>query len=513
MANVIGPSFPVAITAPPGVARASLAQRRAFWGAVSTFAIEAKERELRKGLDRFGNPMVALAQITIKKRKSAVGPAHAYAPPLTPAYKLSRTRSLFTADVNDRATGVICWWLYDAITGASWGEILDYHRQGSARLPVRDVIGLAPQSLARIQQQALAWWIAHPPGVPVAPAVPAEYVEWISPATGKTYRIKVTPGGPRPTGVEPGVVEPLPPSRGQAAPLPSETGIPRTRPARYTEVQTFRIGGHTYTLQGGMVLKPPGPSPAFGRAVPVPKLPKPKPRPLPPQPAPRPTIAPVSAARDIQADSPRIGRYAKAVFEAIDKIHNDGNLGKLPVKSNNDPNYEGFLRVNNQTNLPTVMEINQDADTPHITIAHETGHVLDYAGIPRTARLIGLERNFRDEELFQDFIKAVEASDSIKTLRLRATQTTAHTEGAAWLNNYTIDQKHVAYLLQDNEIWARAYSQWVATRSENLDMAAQLEYVLGQNRQKLYAPQWHPEDFKPIAAAIDGIFQGLGWLK
>ena len=174
-----------------------------------------------------------------------MGPAHAYAKPLTPAYALSRTRSLFTCDVNDSATGVICWWLYDAITGASWGEILEHHRTGSARLPIRNVIGLAPASLARVKQQAAAWWARAGAPVPVA----------------------------RPTGVEPGRVTPLPEpgawrrglppgTKGLEWLKPSETGIPRTMPAPYKAVQTFRIGGHTYTLQGGFGLRPPPEPPA-----------------------------------------------------------------------------------------------------------------------------------------------------------------------------------------------------------------------------------------------------------
>jgi len=196
--------------------------------------LEAKERELRAGIDIHGAPLAPLAQSTIKGRKSAMGPAHAYAKPLTPAYKLSRTRSLFTADVNASATGVICWWLYDAVTGASWGEILEYHRTGSARLPVRDVIGLTTASLAKVKQQAAAWWMSNRQEVPVA----------------------------RPTGVEWGRATPLPGpgawrqnlppgTKGLERLKPSETGIPRTQPAKWNQVQTFRMGGHTYTLQGG----------------------------------------------------------------------------------------------------------------------------------------------------------------------------------------------------------------------------------------------------------------------
>ena len=72
------------------------------------------------------------------------------------------------------------------------------------------------------------------------------------------------------------------------------------------------------------------------------------------------------------------------------------------------------------------MQARESGPFIHETIAHETGHFLDYGGIPRTKTTFAEERNWRAEDLFKDFFMAVDASDSIKTLNLRARQKTIH---------------------------------------------------------------------------------------
>jgi hypothetical protein len=157
----IGPSFKISNIEPWSVNKAPKADRIAFWTAVSIFVIEAKEEELIQGIDRYGNPMAALAESTIKHRKSEMGVADPDAPPLQPAHGLSRTRSLFRAEPNVGARGVICWWTYDDISGDSWGEMLAIHRAGGPNLPPRDVIGLSPLMLFEVKSRAEDWWQAY----------------------------------------------------------------------------------------------------------------------------------------------------------------------------------------------------------------------------------------------------------------------------------------------------------------------------------------------------------------
>ena len=186
-------------------------------------------------------------------------------------------------------------------------------------------------------------------------------------------------------------------------------------------------------------------------------------------------------------------------------MHGDGNLPTIPFKSNEDPNYLGYLRVT-KTGQATEMQIRHDGPFIHETIAHETGHFLDYGGIPRTLPTFEEERNWRAEELFKDFFKAVDESFSIKTLVARQKQT-------LFGFDYKIDQKHLNYLLQENEIWARAYSQWIAYRSGQPDLLSEHEYVLTRGFHKIYPTQWTESDFQSIGQAMDAIFAKLGWLK
>jgi hypothetical protein len=226
---VIGPRFAIQDIEPPEVRRAPRPQRHAYWTAVAGFVVEAKDSELRRGLDRFGNPMAALSEYTIAHRTSAMGPADPNAPPLQPAHGLSRTRSLFTSEPNSSANGVVCWWAYDAVSGASWGKILAYHRDGNKHLPKRDVIGLAPESLAIVAKRAVAWWRAYELGL----------IE----AAGE--RGKPAAPGPKPR------PEPKPRFTVETVPAYQPKHPERAIPKNPSRVSQLKVNGHVYTLQTG----------------------------------------------------------------------------------------------------------------------------------------------------------------------------------------------------------------------------------------------------------------------
>lgn len=122
---------------------------------------KAKDKELAKGKDRHGANLVAIAKSTRDNRRSAMGPADPDAPPLTPAYGLSRTRSLFRGRI--KGDTVQCFW--GSHEGEHWGKILAYHRRGAGNLPVRDVIGLSKASEAWVKRTALRYWAARGAGL------------------------------------------------------------------------------------------------------------------------------------------------------------------------------------------------------------------------------------------------------------------------------------------------------------------------------------------------------------
>ena len=125
---------------------------------IVVLGLRAKDDELARGLDRFGAPLTPISAATRKHRESAMGPADPNAPPLMPAYAVSRTRLLLTGAPTK--TGAEFWWEYDEHTGGSWGKILDYQRKGIGKRKVkRDVIGISPASIARVREEIATRWM------------------------------------------------------------------------------------------------------------------------------------------------------------------------------------------------------------------------------------------------------------------------------------------------------------------------------------------------------------------
>lgn len=141
---------------------------RLYWRYIVEQVLELKDASLAKGLDRFGQRMTGIAASTRARglARSYTGLGDPDAPPLTPAYGLSRTRALFRGRAYaDRAE---FFWAYDEVSRQPWGRILGYHREGGPHFPVRDVIGLAPADLAEAERRGMAWWYHYQEGARLA---------------------------------------------------------------------------------------------------------------------------------------------------------------------------------------------------------------------------------------------------------------------------------------------------------------------------------------------------------
>ena len=468
---------------PPDLGRYPPATRKLFWSWVVESGLKRKDYELSKGWNKDGAPMKRLTPESIKYRKSEVGPTDKNAPPLEPSHSRSRVRSLLIGRAHTDSAEF--WWGFDAVTGESFAVILRAQREKFG--DGRDVFGVSDRGIELMRSDAWKKW-----------------EQW-----KRAQHAGLPAQTPRLTGRQhPRYEVPKRPVKGRLDLENLDIAGPVEPIKRAIEAGRFS-GFRRLNLRGEQWKPGPGIGPAPAGPVPKP-APKPKPAAPPkPKPAPRPAAIPVSAAMDVRADSPQ--------NQASCRSHACGDRqGAFRRELESSPHREfqvgkGLRRLhqcNHQDKKTRVvsMEINRAADHPHMTIAHETGHVLDYAGIPRTADQLGSQRDFRKEELFKDFIKAVDESESIKTLRAR--------EFEEKFGKYPLDQHHMAYLLQDHEIWARAYSQWIALKSGDLDMFAELEHSTdSEEARRFIAPQWTTEDFRPIAAALDNIFRKLGWLK
>lgn len=136
---------------PPDLAIYPDSAKLLFWGWVVEFGLQAKHKDLTKGLDKDGSPLRGLKPRSIRYRKSEVGPTDKHAPPLQPSHARSRVHSLLTGRAHlDSAE---FWWRFDSVAGRSFATVLEYQREQG-----RDVFGLSPKATAWVRQQALKKW-------------------------------------------------------------------------------------------------------------------------------------------------------------------------------------------------------------------------------------------------------------------------------------------------------------------------------------------------------------------
>lgn len=318
-----------------------------FWGWVVELGIKAKDRDLSQGLDKDGHVMHISAK-TREHRHSAMTPTgkgDPRAPALEPGWQKSRTRSLLTGrPFPDHAE---FWWKFDPWTGTSWAEVLRYQADQG-----RDVFGLSPEALARVERQALALWAKWTKGkavpAPVLPSIPQAPL--FIPQTGRMDLTYATMGigGPGKAAMVPGQFSGGMTSRELIKHLrtPAKVTIPGRPKAEYNVLLQHIYGTKEQLPPIAPIArlpippKPPKPVPIVKVAMKAKPIAKPKPAPVvkvksapvvPIVPSPVPPTPPVSTWKPgtpIRPDLPiaeriKLAHPAQAKLEAVLKIKAD----------------------------------------------------------------------------------------------------------------------------------------------------------------------------------------------
>jgi hypothetical protein len=94
-----------------------------------------------------------------------------------------------------------------------------------------------------------------------------------------------------------------------------------------------------------------------------------------------------------------------------------------------------------------------------------------------------------------------------KTFKAKATNSDA-------MATYKVPTSHIRYLLNRNEQFARAYAQYIASKSGDTALKAKLQNHLSKKgKVPLFIQrQWTDKDFAPIEAAFDALFKEQGWV-
>lgn len=188
------------------------------------------------------------------------------------------------------------------------------------------------------------------------------------------------------------------------------------------------------------------------------------------------------------------------VMTIIDSVHGDGNLPVIPILR--IPASNRNLGTYYASNKPKI-EIRSDNKHKHLTYVHEIGHFLDHKGIPSR------HMSSTHDPLFDEWKKAVASSRAVNSLLDLV-------DGPDYVANYPIPKSYVAnYLLTTEELWARSYAQYIATRSGDTVLISQVKKIMDAEKRSPIPlmKQWDEDDFESIADAIDKMFIQLGWIK
>jgi SPP1 gp7 family putative phage head morphogenesis protein len=210
-------------------------------------------------------------------------------------------------------------------------------------------------------------------------------------------------------------------------------------------------------------------------------------------------------------------KFPKHVLGLIDQIHGDGDLTQIPIKWTASKKvhgqfYKGAHFVKEPDGSTSIhykalhITLAKNPDHPLMTLAHEMGHHLDYEAFGQKGRS-GFSSEKGGADGFGDVLRAIEASDEFQQIRAMYDDPSGNMLTFEW-GTVAPDRSHLSYLSTPRELWARAYSQYIAVRSGDPDMLAELNRL--QNNQA-YPQQWSDKSFEPVANAVDTMLQDAGY--
>ena len=194
-----------------------------------------------------------------------------------------------------------------------------------------------------------------------------------------------------------------------------------------------------------------------------------------------------------------------AAFRAIDGLHTiPTGAGRIPIRYTNAVNERGAFQYATDDGRPLGILISERGEHPALTTAHEVGHYLDRHALPiALGGEPGRWATHTPTVTLDAWATAVFHSAAVGDMLARTTPTHPLSRSDSAV------QANLSYNLRVEELWARSYAQWVATRADTALLMADLQRArVGERR---FAAYWRDDDFVPIATAIDALFDGFGW--
>lgn len=198
------------------------------------------------------------------------------------------------------------------------------------------------------------------------------------------------------------------------------------------------------------------------------------------------TSRPVSDALLVKVSNKATKQKVLHTLAVIDRVHKDGQLPNIPIVASRSNDYGHYQY--RMTGQASNIAVHNSGPHKAMTTAHEVGHFIDHQIFGSG----GLKFGSVESPEMREWKRAVEDSVAWKSIN-----TVQYYSGAR------------GYYLSEKELWARSYAQYIATKSADPTMLAELESI---GKSPLPATQWTRDDFEPIFKAIDKLFESKGWI-
>lgn len=195
---------------------------------------------------------------------------------------------------------------------------------------------------------------------------------------------------------------------------------------------------------------------------------------------------------------------------AIHRVHGDGDHLRIPVLWTNkrlDHGEFNYLRGG----LATDLRVSRAALHPRLTIVHEVGHFIDNQAVG----LLGVNSSVNDGSPLRSVMDAIRSTRSHAQLEslVGRKQVLIQRHNEPRPRRTALKEGHAEYLLQPQELFARAYARYVAVRSGDAALLEELNLSHRHEDALIYGDSWTDEDFHPVAKALDELFTSLGWMR
>jgi hypothetical protein len=197
----------------------------------------------------------------------------------------------------------------------------------------------------------------------------------------------------------------------------------------------------------------------------------------------------------------------RRALAAIDAVHGDGDLPRIPVVRTRAVTEAGAYQWSDRTGEALRLRLSSLGEHLELTVVHEIGHFLDHQGIGRPGIFAS------ETGVLVSLMQAIDRTDAVNRLRSLRARRRVIVDERGRREAEVVRQSHVAYLLQSNELFARAYAQFVTVESQHPLLLDQLNYLRSLRRTRVYHDIWTDDDFVAVASELRRLFGRRRWMR